>query len=195
MKLVFLVEWRHWKKIRERRGWRDISSFGIRLDETPLVENIKTRLKLLQNCVCVHVLPTLLTIPNRKSCTAQIWRVNFSSSVFWANIKYLPNTWIRISCVSTPSTLVAMHWYRPESDGLRVGKTYTGPLALNEVPSLLHVIWGTGNPVALHLMESELPATVVTFVPASTENEPPWGSSSSWWTAAILGGDVSETFN
>lgn len=103
----------------------------------------------------------------------------------------LPKTLISISWTSVPSTLEAVHWYRPASVVKRERITYTDPLASNTVSSLRHVILGEGTPVALHLTDKELRVTVVTLDPTSTVNEPLSKSLRDLETAEIFGETVS----
>ena len=97
-----------------------------------------------------------------------------------------------MSLASEPSTLEAVHRYRPESVVERDDNTKTGPFVSNKAPSLLHVTSGGGTPVVLHLMDNELRVTVVTLEPTSTLNDPPSKSFRELKTAEIFGGEVSE---
>ena len=62
------------------------------------------------------------------------------SDYLWAEKKLfisLPKTLIRMSWLSAPSMLDAVHWYRPESDKASERILYNDPLVSREAPSLL----------------------------------------------------------
>ena len=107
-------------------------------------------------------------------------------------LKNLLNTSIRRSWESAPSTLEAVHRYRPESLAESDGNIKTGLWVSNKVPSFVHTISGVGTPVALHLMDIPLRVTVVTLEPTSTVNDPLSKTFRELKTADIWGGEVSE---